>query len=310
MTDDFHTPVLVEVVLSFLQPTQDVGYVDATLGGGGHAERILKASSPSGRLIAFDADGDALEYGKKRLAEFSDRMIYVHDNFSNIRKSLNELNIRNIKGILLDLGVSSRQLDDVARGFSFQRTHRLDMRMDRRSAFDARQVVNSYPVERLAGILSKYGEEKHSKKIARRIIDVRAGQPIETTGQLSNIVESVVGKRFLKKSLARVFQAIRIEVNDELNNLQAALRESLDVMNPGGRLVVISYHSLEDRIVKDFFREQSITSVPSGHKYLPDRPVSPRLRVLTKKPVVAGETEIQQNPRARSAKLRAAEKLP
>lgn len=309
MTDDFHTPVLADVVLSFLQPAQDAVYVDATLGGGGHAERILKASSPGGILVAFDADAEAIQYARTRLREFSDRLFTVHDNFSNMGKKVKELNLRNIKGVLLDLGVSSHQLDEAARGFSFQRAHRLDMRMDQRAPRDARQVVNACTAERLTAIFRQYGEEQQSKRIARRIVEARSRQPIETTDQLSDIVRSVVGQRFLQKSLARVFQALRIEVNNELENLKSALRESLDVLDPGGRLVVIAYHSLEDRIVKDFFREQSRKSIPSGHKYLPDRAVEPRLRVLTRKPVVAEQAEIHLNPRARSAKLRAAEKL-
>ncbi len=309
MIDDFHTPVLADAVLSFLHPTPDNVYVDATVGGGGHAESILRASSPSGRVIAFDADADAIQYATIRLKEFSARIVYIHDNFVNIGKQIKEHHGSSVGGVLMDLGVSSHQLDDSSRGFSFQSRHRLDMRMDQRSALDAQEVVNSYVIERLTEVFSTYGEERQSKRIAQRLVDARSRAPIETTEQLSEIVESVVGRQYLQKSLSRVFQAIRIEVNSELSNLRSGLRQTLDVLKPGGRLVVISYHSLEDRIVKDFFREQSRTSIPSAHKYLPDQPVQPQLRLLTKKPIVPEATEIHRNPRSRSAKLRASEKV-
>ena len=309
MIDDFHTPVLADAVLSFLQPTPDFVYVDATLGGGGHAESILRASSPSGRVIAFDADADGIQFAKVRLKEFSARIVYVHDNFVNIGKQIKQQYGGSVDGVLMDLGVSSHQLNDSSRGFSFQRPHRLDMRMDQRAAVDAQQVVNRYTAERLTEIFRSYGEERQSKRIARRIVDARSRAPIETTEQLSDIVQSVVGKQYLQKSLARVFQAIRIEVNSELDSLRTGLRQSMGVLKPGGRLVVISYHSLEDRIVKDFFREESRTSIPSGHKYLPDQAVRPQLQVLTKKPIGPDEIEIHRNPRSRSAKLRAYERV-
>jgi 16S rRNA (cytosine1402-N4)-methyltransferase len=210
---------------------------------------------------------------------------------------------------LLDLGVSSYQIDEPSKGFSFQTDELLDMRMDRHQQVDAKHVVNQYDEQALVDILWTYGEEKHSRRIAKAIVQRRIEQPIETTGQLAALIERTIGGRFLNKTLARVFQAIRIEVNNELENLRQALCDCVDVLNPGGRLVVISYHSLEDRLVKYAFRAASAQSIPSGNKIIPDTPLQPVLTMLTRKPVTASEEEMAVNPRSRSAKLRAAEKV-
>jgi 16S rRNA (cytosine1402-N4)-methyltransferase len=308
MAYDYHTPVLTNTVLSFLQPNSDGIYVDATLGGGGHAESLLRASAPSGRVIGFDADEEALQYAKGRLNTFADRVQFVHDNFSHMTAALALLQISRVDGILFDLGVSSRQIDSPERGFGFREDQPLDMRMDRRQGADARNVLNTYDEKTLADIFWKFGEEKNSRRIAREIVRARLKGPIASTAQLAGLVESSVGGKFLTKSLARIFQAIRIEVNQELVNLGKALDAAASLLKTGGRLVVLSYHSLEDRMVKEFIREKSRTVVPSGHKYIADLPRTPELVALTKKPVVASEAERGSNPRSRSAKLRAAEK--
>lgn len=309
MAYDYHKPVLADEVLQYLEIKENSVYVDATLGGGGHAEQLLQHISGNGRMIGFDADADAIAFARQALSRFGERIIFVHDNFLNLKKRLNEQQITSINGVLMDLGVSSHQIDEGARGFSFQRAGRLDMRMDRRQLIEGWTVVNTYDRVRLAEIFWKYGEERNSRKIAQNIVQARNTGTIDTTERLAQIVEESTGKRFLQKTLARVFQAIRIEVNRELTNLQEALQDVIEMLLPGGRIVVISYHSLEDRIVKDIFKENSRTVIPSGHKLMPDLPQQAKLLVLTKKPVEANENEIAGNPRARSAKLRAAERL-
>jgi 16S rRNA (cytosine1402-N4)-methyltransferase len=305
----YHTPVLLKEVLYYLLTAKNGFYVDGTLGGGGHAEAILEQLAPSGTLIGIDLDDDALEAASKRLVQYPQQLIFVKDNFRNIKSVLSQHGITQVQGILLDLGVSSYQLDTPAKGFSFQADENLDMRMDRHQAIDARRVVNMYEEQILRDVLWNYGEEKHSHRIAKAIVLQRLEQPIETTGQLAAIVERAVGKQFLNKTLARVFQAIRIEVNNEVENLRLALYDCVDALNPGGRLVVISYHSLEDRLVKYAFRAASAQSIPSGNKIIPDTVLKPVLNIVTKKPVTASEEERVHNPRSRSAKLRAAEKV-
>ena len=309
MSNEYHVPVLVDKVIHYLQPSREGIYVDGTLGGGGHTEAILMNSSAHNTVIGFDMDTDALAFAQMQLRRFHDRVRYVHDNVANVRTRLIESNVQHIQGLLLDLGVSSHQINVNERGFSFQTDGRIDMRMNRQQQLDGWRVVNAYEQSKLADVLWRYGEERNARKIARNIVDIRKKEPIDTTKQLARVVESVVGKRFLQKSLARVFQAIRIEVNGELENLQRVLRDSVDLLEQGGRVVVISYHSLEDRIVKQLFREESQTSVPAKTKLLPSQLKQPRLRILTKKPVVADRAEIAQNPRAESAKLRAAERI-
>lgn len=305
----YHTPVLLQEVLFYLVTARNGFYIDGTLGGGGHAEAILEQLVPSGKLIGIDLDDDALEAASKRLVRFRECAIFVKGNFRNIKSVLSQNRMNPVQGILLDLGVSSYQIDEPAKGFSFQMDELLDMRMDSQQQVDAKHIVNQYDEQALVDILWKYGEEKHSRRIAKAIVQRRIEQPIETTGQLANLIERTVGGQFLNKTLARVFQAIRIEVNNEIENLRQALCDCVDILNPGGRLVVISYHSLEDRLVKYAFRAASARVIPSGNKIIPDMPLQPMLKVLTKKPVTASEEEMTMNPRSRSAKLRAAEKI-
>lgn len=276
------------------------------MGGGGHAEKICEHLPSGGRLVCFDADAEALLESKKRLAHYLDRVTFVHSNFRNLKAELLALGIGSFDGLLLDLGVSSHQLNEGSRGFSYRADEPLDMRMDRRQSHSGRDVVNAYTQEKLAEIIWKYGEERASRRIASRIVQAR---PLETTGDLASVVRRAVGGKNLVKSLARVFQAIRIEVNDELGSLAQALADAVDILGEKGRIVVISYHSLEDRIVKEFFREESAESIPSGHKLIPDSPKIPRLRIVTRHPLEPGEEELMRNARARSARLRVAERI-
>lgn len=305
----FHTPVLLHETLSYLAPLPGKTIVDATLGGGGHAQAILEKIGENGRCFGIDADTDALTAAGERLQQFGERFVPVHDNFGNLRSVLSQHSTDVVDGVLFDLGVSSHQLDDPSRGFTFRTDAILDMRMDRRTGLHAGQIVNTYDVKQLEEIFRTYGEEKHARRIASRIVEQRQRGAVETTGDLASIVEAVVGVRFAVKSLARVFQALRIEVNGELDQLRQGLQQALDIVRIGGRIVVISYHSLEDRIVKDCFRDAARSVVPSGLKPVPDTVIEPTVKILTKKPVEASAAEIQRNPRARSAKLRAVEKV-
>jgi 16S rRNA (cytosine1402-N4)-methyltransferase len=309
MTDVYHTPVLLADTLQFLNPQPGGVYVDATVGGGGHAEEILKLLSMEGRLIGIDTDEDAISFAKSRLHRFGDRVTLIRENFRNLKSILKKFKVNSIDGLVFDLGVSSFQIDSAGRGFSFKSDERLDMRMDRSQELTAWTVVNHYDEGALADIFWKYGEEHRSRQIARQVLNARHRQPIDTAKELAEIVRSVVGGKYLRKSLARIFQAIRVEVNGELQNLDRGLRDGIDLLRAGGRVVALSYHSLEDRIVKNVLREESASSVSLGINLLPHQPKIPRLRVLTKKPVVPTAEEIQRNPRARSAKLRAAEKI-
>jgi 16S rRNA (cytosine1402-N4)-methyltransferase len=304
----YHTPVLREEVLARLITSAGGIYVDATLGGGGHAESILQRLDPTGFLVGFDADPDAIQFAATRLSSFGGRATLVQNNFRNISAALAQRGIRRVSGVLFDLGVSSHQLDEPSRGFSFRSTERLDMRMDPSQTLDAHAVVNQYGVQELADIFWKYGEERAARSIARKIERQRARAPLDTADDLVAIIKSVTGERFLTKTLARIFQALRIEVNDELRSLEDALGQTVSLLDQGGRVVVISYHSLEDRIVKESFKRESALVRRSGNKFVPDTILEPKLKILTKKPVEASEKEIGLNPRARSAKLRAAEK--
>lgn len=291
----YHTPVLRDEVLSFLRPRDGGVYVDGTLGGGGHAEAILDAAGGRCRLVGFDRDADAIAAARGTLERFGGAVSYVRDNFDAIRRRLGELNLPAADGFLLDLGVSSHQLDDPRRGFSFRQEGPLDLRMDAGGTGGGLEVVNGYPEEELKRIFREYGEERHSGRIARVIARRRETAPIRTTADLAEAVRRAVGGRFILKSLARIFQAIRIEVNDELGSLRRFLADCIPLTAPGGRIVVISYNSLEDRIVKTWIREESRGTG--------------RLAPLTKKPVTPSEGERSDNSRARSAKLRAAERM-
>jgi 16S rRNA (cytosine1402-N4)-methyltransferase len=286
-----HIPVLLEEVLQFLAPVDGGVYVDGTLGLGGHTERILQASNPSGRVIGFEWDDNALEVATKRLLPFGHRFAAQHRSYAEIMDGLAEMNIQKVDGLLLDLGVSSLQFDSDVRGFSFQADGPLDMRMDRRRHPTAAKIVNTYSKDDLADIFYYYGEEKQARRIATFIVAERENGPIETTARLARIVAAAIPRKFHPRNIhvaTKVFQALRIAVNKELENLTAILECVTDILNPGGRVCIITFHSLEDRLVKWKFKE------------------NPLLHVLTKKPVTPTKEETRINPRARSAKLRAA----
>ena len=286
-------------------------YVDGTLGGGGHARAILEESAPDGFLIGIDQDNDALLASEKQLQSFGRRKILVKGNFADISKILIRLNIGKVDGILLDLGVSSHQLDTGDRGFSFSLDAPLDMRMDQDSRFDACNLVNLSSEKELRKIIKEYGEEPMAGRIARAILTKRAAAPVCTTKELADIIYHAVPAACRQRKIhpaTRTFQAIRIAVNDELSNLREAIRNGIDVLDRGGRFSIISFHSLEDRIVKETFR-----AAEKGCTCPPDLPVcnchgESRLKVLTKRPVYPGMEEIDSNPRARSARLRTAER--
>jgi 16S rRNA (cytosine1402-N4)-methyltransferase len=310
--DVFHKPVLVGEVIASLQCRTGVVYVDGTLGGGGHAFEILRNSAPDGRLIGIDADGDAIREAQKRLAPFGDRAILVKGNFADMETTLSGMNIEKVEGILLDLGVSSHQLDTAERGFSFTLDAPLDMRMDRVRGPSAYDLVHTLSEEELEGLIRKFGEERMAGRIARAIVKRRSLSPIRTTADLAGVVAGALpGTRRPSRihPATRTFQALRIAVNDELVNLHRAITGGMECLKPGGRFSVISFHSLEDRIVKNAFR-----AAEKGCICPPDLPVcacgrKPTMKVVTRKPVVPGKDEIRDNPRARSAKLRTAERI-
>lgn len=283
-------------------------YVDATLGGGGHSELILKKIKPSGQLISFDIDEDAIKAASERLKDY-DNLTIVKDSYTNIKKVLQDLNIDKITGgIVFDLGASYHQLTKAQRGFSFSKDAPLDMRFNADADFSAYEVVNNFSEEDLVRIFSEYGEERFSKRIAKSIVDQRKVKNIETTGELANlIVNSTPRIKSTIHPATRVFQAIRIEVNQELKNVKSVLDEVLALLADGAIISVISFHSLEDRIVKNFLKEHSKTSKFNKYSVADVQEVS-EIEILTKKPVMASESEIKENPPSRSAKLRVARK--
>lgn len=302
-----HIPVMLESCMKLMQPAPGGIYVDGTLGAGGHSEAILKASAPDGRLIAFDLDPAAIEIAEQRLAPFGDRVRIIQDSYTGIGRYTES---NSLDGFIVDLGVSSMQLDRSERGFSFLQDGPLDMRFSPQQPVSAADIVNQWSPEDLAGILWQYGEERKSRRIATAICAERAVRPITTTGQLRDLILRAVGPgRDKIHPATRSFQAIRIAVNEELKAVETVLPEAVKALKPGGRLLVISFHSLEDRIVKEFFKRESKDCLCP-----PEQPVCTcghhaLLRELTRHPVTADEAEIQVNPRARSAKLRAAVKL-
>lgn len=307
-----HIPVLLKEVLEYLNPKSGGIYIDGTLGLGGHTGEILKRSSPDGRVIGMDRDPDALRIAKERLREFEDRVELIHGNFSDMGRVAGEVGIKEVDGILLDLGVSSFQIDTDQRGFSFMRDAPLDMRMDTTGGITAADIVNNYSLEELQTILWEFGEEGYSRRIAREIVKARETARIETTKELARIVEMSIPRKDWPESIhpaTKTFQALRIAVNDELGSLERGLKEGLGLLKAGGRLCVISFHSLEDRIVKNRFRNWEAACVCP-----PSFPVCrcgkvKVARVLTKKGIKPSEEEIKGNPRARSARLRVAEKV-
>ncbi|MBI5182873.1 MAG: 16S rRNA (cytosine(1402)-N(4))-methyltransferase RsmH [Nitrospinae bacterium] len=307
-----HVSVLVKEVLNFLKCESSKVYVDCTIGDGGHSYAILKKSTPNGLVIGIDQDMEAIEYAKKRLSCLKERIVFIHDNFCNIKKILKRINILKVDGILFDLGVSSRQLDSTERGFSFSHDAPLDMRMDRSKGISAADLVNELPFEDLYIIFKRYGEEKWSYRIAKAIVREREVHPIRSTSQLADIVTSTIPISYRSRRIhpaTKTFQALRIAVNKELTALEEALRDAIDLLNQGSRICVISFHSLEDRIVKDMFRVMERgCSCPSEIPICMCRGER-KVRVLTKGPVIPSKEEISINPRSRSAKLRVAERL-
>lgn len=307
-----HVSVLLRECIEALNIKPDGIYVDCTAGGGGHSLEIVKRLTAGGRLIAIDRDEDALRAAGARLADYADRVTFVHSNYAMLQSVLADLGIPKADGVLADLGVSSYQLDTAERGFSYMQDAPLDMRMDREQPLSARDVVNTYSEEELRRILYDYGEEKFARNIAANIVKQRSERPIETTLELAELVKGSMPKAAREGGhhpAKRTFQAIRIEVNAELSSIPPALDAAVHALNPGGRVAVITFHSLEDRLVK-----QKFAALSSGCTCPREFPVcvcgkKPVVRVITKKPVTAGEDELEVNPRSRSAKLRVAEKI-
>lgn len=307
-----HITVLKEEAVKGLAVKPDGIYVDCTLGGAGHSSLIASLLEETGMLVAFDQDEAALEHARKVLSPYGDRIKLVRSNFRNLKVKLQELGISAVDGVLFDLGVSSPQLDEAERGFSYRHDAPLDMRMDRSGTLTAYDIVNEWPEEQLADILFRYGEEKFARRIAREIVKAREHGPIRTTGELAELVKAGIpaaARRSGGHPAKRSFQAIRIAVNDELAAFEEALEQAIECTRAGGRIAVITFHSLEDRICKSMFQSKLGKCVCP-----PDLPVcgcgaKGELRLVNRKPIEASEAEREANPRARSAKLRIAEKL-
>ncbi len=307
-----HRSVLLDECIEALDIKPNGIYVDGTAGGGGHSLEIAKRLTEGGRLIAIDRDEDAIRAAGERLADYSERVTFVRNNFSSVKEVCEALSIERIDGVLLDLGVSSYQLDTPERGFSHNADAPLDMRMDRRNSLDAYEVVNTYSFERLKKILYEYGEERFAPKIASAIVARREIKPIENTGELVDIIKSAIPASAREKGqhpAKRSFQAIRIEVNSELDEIEPAIRNACSILNPCGRIAIITFHSLEDRIVK-----QTYADLGSGCNCPKTLPIcvcgrKPQVNVLTRKPILPSDEEIESNPRSRSAKLRVIEKI-
>lgn len=291
-----HVPVLLEAIVAILQPRPGGRYLDATVGVGGHAETILRASEPTGTLVGIDRDAEALALARQRLDVFGERVMLLHGRYEYLTELVGAG--RAFDGILFDLGASSLQLDTAARGFSFGREGPLDMRMDRSGGSTAADIAARLSEQELADLIFRFGEERWSRRIARAIVEARQKEPIRSTTALANVVSRAIPRRYWPRHIhpaTRTFQALRIVVNDELGRLDRALAQAVDLLHPAGRVVVMSFHSLEDRVVKQEWRNMAAAGT---------------VRILTKRPMRPGEAETTANPRARSAKLRAVERLP
>lgn len=307
-----HTTVLLKETVDELNVRPDGIYVDCTLGGAGHSEYLVQQLSAEGRLICFDQDTTAIDNAKIKLAAYMDRVIFVHSNFSNLQSELAELGITEVDGILYDLGVSSPQLDNAERGFSYHQDAPLDMRMDQTAELTAFDVVNDWAYSDLVRIFYRYGEEKFSKQVARKIEEAREKAPVETTGQLVELIKDGIPAAARRKGghpAKRIFQAIRIAVNDELGVAETSLQQALDLIKVNGRVSVITFHSLEDRLTKTIFKEvSSLPDLPPGLPIIPDH-LQPKYKLVTRKPILPSEEELEVNNRSRSAKLRVIEKI-
>jgi 16S rRNA (cytosine1402-N4)-methyltransferase len=306
-----HTTVLLHEAVEGLNIKQDGIYVDCTLGGAGHSELILSKLSDKGHLFAFDQDETAIAHAKEKLSQHKNKITMIKSNFSNLKEELFDLGIYHVDGVLYDLGVSSPQLDNPERGFSYHHDAPLDMRMDKQSSVSAYDVINSWRYEDLVRIFFQYGEEKFSKQIARKIEAARDIKPIETTFELVELIKEAIPAPARRKGghpAKRIFQAIRIAVNDELGVFESSLKDAMDILNPQGRISVITFHSLEDRICKVTFKKASETpNLPHGLPIIP-KEYQPIMKLITRKPIVPSEEELVENNRARSAKLRVIEK--
>lgn len=305
-----HITVLLNEAVEGLNIKEDGIYVDCTLGGGGHSSKILSQLT-TGHLYCFDQDEIAIAAASKRLSAISDNFTIISTNFKNIKSALNELGVEHVDGILYDLGVSSPQFDEASRGFSYNQDARLDMRMDLRQKLDAYEIVNHWDYNDIVRILFKYSEEKFAKNIARKIEQKRAIKPIETTFELVEVIKEAIpaaARRSGGHPAKRTFQALRIAVNDELNVFHESLKDSLDLLNVGGRISVITFHSLEDRICKQMFKDVSeMKDVPLGLPVIPDE-LKPKFALVNKKPILPTDQELEDNHRAHSAKLRVIER--
>lgn len=292
-----HLPVLLEEVIDNLALKAGDTVLDATAGGGGHAIEILRRITPGGRLVAVDRDPDAIERTRRRLEGVGAEVIYINDDFRNVDGILEKAGIKAVDGAVFDLGISSFQVDEAEKGFSFLKEGPLDMRFDPSKGISAREVVNRFGRQELADIIRDYGEERHARKVAGSICEARKKKKIETTTELADIIRSAIGGWYARQRLdpsVRTFQAIRIYVNDELGAAEEGVKKALRLLTPGGRICVISFHSLEDRVIKNVFREASRAG---------------QVRIITKKPLVPTHRETNENPRSRSAKLRVAERI-
>ncbi|MCH8272754.1 MAG: 16S rRNA (cytosine(1402)-N(4))-methyltransferase RsmH [Candidatus Marinimicrobia bacterium] len=304
-----HTPVMAEEVKKFLITNPNGVYIDGTIGGGGHAEVLLDALTDKALYIGIDKDATAIEYCKKRFKDSTSTVELCKGNFSMMNEIAEQMGVKGVDGVLLDLGVSSAQIDSPDRGFSYSSDGPLDMRMDQDSHISAAELIKSLSERELADLIYEFGEERHSRKIASAIINFQKKSSIETTSDLSSIVKRVIMGSKKTKSLARVFQAIRIAVNDELSSLEEGLTAAVGLLNKGGRIVVLSYHSLEDRIVKNQLRDMSKSRIEAPETPIGYREQEKRLNLLTKNVIKPTKSEIESNPRSRSARLRAAEKI-
>ncbi len=304
-----HVPVLLDEVIAGLQPRQGGYFIDCTVGLGGHAAAILDKISPSGRLLGIDADPEAIKISQDKLSDCGEAVILVNDNFVNLEAICERYHFHPVDGILFDLGVSSLQLDTAERGFSFYLDAPLNMRFDRGQGLTASDIVNGFSEQELAKLLEKYGEERHSRRIARYIVQNR---PITTTVELARLIEQALGaptRRGKIHPATRTFMALRIAVNNELQNLELALKQTINLLRPGGRLTVISYHSLEDRIVKQFMRYAASSCVCPPGTVMCRCGHAPTLKLISRKVIKPTSLEIESNPRSRSARLRIAERL-
>jgi 16S rRNA (cytosine1402-N4)-methyltransferase len=307
MSVPVHVPVLLDEVIAGLQARRGGYFVDCTVGLGGHAAAILEIISPSGKLLGIDADPEAIKISQDKLSDYGEAVTLVNDNFVNLEAIYRRHHFHPVDGVLFDLGVSSLQLDTAERGFSFHLDAPLNMRFDSEPGLTASDIVNSFSEQELAKLIEKYGEERHSRRIARHIVQNR---PIATTVELARLIEQTLGgKRAKIHPATRTFMALRIAVNNELQNLELALKQTIDLLRPGGRLTVISYHSLEDRIVKQFMRDAASSCLCPPGTVICHCGHTPTLKLISRKVIKPTSLEIESNPRSRSAKLRIAERL-